>query len=178
MKAIIYAGIGLFSVASVYGVIDYYGAKKQGVLNNLYTGQAEETPPAATTKAATTTSFNNTAVDVDAPPVKVEKKAVAAKERKTKKQKRSIQFKSFSRGQILEEIPVSERVPVPQPASAVAAAPVAVPAPAPAEQLVEKPVAKEILAPKPKIDMEMFSRAPLKRKVKKAAAQPEKIKEQ
>ena len=34
MKAIIYAGIGLFSIASVYGVADYYNSKKTGNLKN------------------------------------------------------------------------------------------------------------------------------------------------
>lgn len=36
MKAIIYAGISLFSVASVYGVADYYQSEKRGTLKNLY----------------------------------------------------------------------------------------------------------------------------------------------
>ena len=36
MKAIIYAGIGLFSIASVYGVADYYKSKKNGELKKLY----------------------------------------------------------------------------------------------------------------------------------------------
>ena len=35
MKAIIYAGIGLFSIASVYGVADYYNSKKNGELKKL-----------------------------------------------------------------------------------------------------------------------------------------------
>ena len=36
MKAIIYAGIGLFSAATVYGVVDYYGTKKTGTLDKMY----------------------------------------------------------------------------------------------------------------------------------------------
>lgn len=36
MKAIIYTGISLFSIASVYGINDYYQAQKKGVLDNLY----------------------------------------------------------------------------------------------------------------------------------------------
>lgn len=36
MKLIIYAGISLFSVASVYGVADYYQTEKSGTLKNLY----------------------------------------------------------------------------------------------------------------------------------------------
>lgn len=36
MKVIIYAGLSLFSVASVYGVADYYQSEKKGTLKNLY----------------------------------------------------------------------------------------------------------------------------------------------
>ena len=45
MKAIIYAGIGLFSVATVYGVSDYYNSKKNGELKKLYV--EEKLPPQA-----------------------------------------------------------------------------------------------------------------------------------
>ena len=44
MKAIIYAGISLFSVATVYGVVDYYSSQKRGTLDKLY---KEEDVPAA-----------------------------------------------------------------------------------------------------------------------------------
>jgi hypothetical protein len=43
MKAIIYAGIGLFSAASVYGVADFYQTSKSGVLKTLY--KEESAPP-------------------------------------------------------------------------------------------------------------------------------------
>ena len=42
MKAIIYAGLGLFSVATVYGVVDYYNSQKKGTLDNLYKEPEEE----------------------------------------------------------------------------------------------------------------------------------------
>ena len=50
MKAIIYAGIGLFSAASIYGVADYYQSEEKGVLKNLY----KDVPAIKETKAAET----------------------------------------------------------------------------------------------------------------------------
>lgn len=47
MKAIIYAGIGLFSAASIYGVPDYYHSEEKGVLKNLY----KDAPAIKETKA-------------------------------------------------------------------------------------------------------------------------------
>jgi hypothetical protein len=177
MKAIIYAGIGLFSVASVYGVIDYYGAKKQGVFNNLYTEKAEPAVAAANNPA--TTAVLKTTI-ADAPLAAVEKKVLTAKEKKAKKMKRTINFKSFSRGEIIEEMPVTEPAPIsiPKPVTVAMAEPVPAPVAAPAEQPVEKPAVKEEPAQRPKIDMRMFSRSPLKRQVKKEKALPEKTKEQ
>jgi len=40
MKAIIYAGVGLLTAASVYGVVNYYHAKKEGTFNHLYKDEA------------------------------------------------------------------------------------------------------------------------------------------
>jgi hypothetical protein len=179
MKAVIYAGIGLFSAASVYGVIDYYGAKKQGVLNNLYTEEAEETPPAvaAANNPATTAVLKTTVTN--APLAAVEKKVVAAKEKKAKKQKRTITLKSFSRGEIIEEMPVTAIDKMLTPKPLIVAAPAVEPAVVPAEPpvAVEKPVAKELPAKRPEVSMSMFSRGSLKKRVKKSA-EPEKIKEQ
>jgi hypothetical protein len=181
MKAIIYAGIGLFSVASVYGVIDYYGAKKQGVFNKLYTEEAEETlPDVAAANNTATTAVLKTAV-ADAPLAAVEKKVVTAKEKKAKKMKRTINFKSFSRGEIVEEMPLADidKIPTAAPKPLIVAEPVAAPAVVTAETPVEveKPVAKELPAKRPEVNMSMFSRGSLKKRVKKTAA-PEKIKEQ
>ncbi len=36
MKTIIYAGLGLFSIASLYGIKDYYHTKNNGRLSKLY----------------------------------------------------------------------------------------------------------------------------------------------
>jgi hypothetical protein len=179
MKAIIYAGIGLFSAASVYGVIDYYGAKKQGVFTNLYAEEAEEKLPAvkAANNTATTALLKTTVAD--APLAAVEKKVVAAKEKKPKKMKRTISFKSFSRGAIVEEMPVAviDKKPLLMPLTVAAPAvePAAVAVETPVG--VEKPAAKEIPAKRPEVSMSMFSRGSLKKRVKKSA-EPEKIKEQ
>jgi hypothetical protein len=179
MKAIIYAGIGLFSVASVYGVIDYYGAKKQGVFANLYTEEAEDKLPAvAANNPATTALLKKT--PIAEPAAAVEKKTVAPKEKKIKKVKRTINLKSFSRGEIVEEMPLADinKIPVAAPKPLIVAEPVAtlavVTAEAPVE--VEKPAAKELPAKRPEVSMSMFSRGSLKKRVKKTA-EPEKIKE-
>ncbi len=179
MKAIIYAGIGLFSVATVYGVIDYYGAKKQGVFTNLYTEEAEVHQPAvaAANNPATTALLKKAAAAE--PVAAVEKKVVAAKEKKTKKMKRTINLKSFSRGEIVEEMPVADidKIPVAAPKPLTVAEPVADPAVADTPAEIEKPVAKELPAKRPEVSMSMFSRGSLKKRVKKTA-EPEKIKEQ
>lgn len=44
MKSIIYISIGLFSVASVYGIADYYKSNKNGIVQQLY----QETVPTPT----------------------------------------------------------------------------------------------------------------------------------
>jgi hypothetical protein len=181
MKAIIYAGIGLFSAATVYGVVDYYGAKKQGVLKNLYAEEAEEPlPPVAAANNPATTAVLKTK-DVDAPLAAVEKKVVTVKEKKAKKLKRTITFKSFSRGAIMEEVPVTaaDKIPELNPKPGITAEPVAAPAVVTAETAVEveKPVAKELPAKRPEVNMSMFSRGSLKKRVKKSA-EPEKIKQQ
>jgi hypothetical protein len=169
MKAIIYAGIGLFSVASVYGVIDYYGAKKQGVLNNLY---KEDAPDAAidakeTTKKATAVLSN--AVAANTPAVAVAK-APAVKKKKAKKEIRYVKFSDFSRGAII-------RMPTPVPKPAVTAAAVEITASTSAEKveeeketIIEQPVKRE------PVNLKMFSRAPLKKKIRKEV--PEKVTQQ
>ncbi len=158
MKAIIYAGIGLFSVATVYGVADYYSSKKNGDLDKLYT-EEEATVAAPKTEEKTTTVI----------PVAVAKEVVAeakkevAKEKTDKKLKKSIKairMENFSRARIPEE-PVVEEIKEE-------------PVKKPEEKVVEKTDEKEITveAEKPvvekKITLDMFSRAPLK-KMKRSA---------
>ena len=108
MKAIIYAGIGLFSVATVYGVSDYYNSKKNGELKKLYV--EEKLPPPAPAEEEKT---------VEIIPVKnvetaaTETKAVKTKVRsskKVKKVKKTIRFENFSRGRIKEPVVMEEKI--------------------------------------------------------------------
>jgi len=99
MKAIIYAGIGLFSAASVYGVVDYYNTKSKGTLDKMYKEEAQVTeskeeitkislPPAEVKKETTIT---NTTV----------KAGTSKKTKKFKQPIRTVKFSDFSRGRIL-----------------------------------------------------------------------------
>lgn len=108
MKAIIYAGIGLFSVASVYGVADYYSSKKNGELKKLYV--EEKLPPPTTTVEEKT---------VEVIPVKnventpTETKVVKAKTKspkKVRKVKKTIRFENFSRGRIKEPMVIEDKI--------------------------------------------------------------------
>ncbi|UEG50440.1 hypothetical protein LK994_02985 [Ferruginibacter lapsinanis] len=117
MKAIIYAGISLFSVASVYGVADYYQTEKKGTLKNLY----KETEPSTLKNAERTitteeysrgkieepTSLNEETSSVSKPvslaEVKEKKKEPAAKKstRATKTvNNRKINLENFSRAKL------------------------------------------------------------------------------
>ncbi|MGG9970489.1 hypothetical protein ACQ33O_01745 [Ferruginibacter sp. SUN002] len=112
MKAIIYAGIGLFAVASVYGVADYYQSKKQGLFLNLYKepvnpiaeedertinaddySRGEISEPSLAKKLVVTTN-SKTAANT-----KAVKKKKAIKTSKAIK-KRNISFDKFSRAKL------------------------------------------------------------------------------
>lgn len=108
MKAIIYAGIGLFSIASVYGVADYYKSKKSGELKKLY---VEEKVPVLVPAAEEKT--------VEAIPVKngeattAETKVVTAKvksPKKVKKVEKVLRFENFSRARIPEPVVIEDTV--------------------------------------------------------------------
>jgi hypothetical protein len=105
MKAIIYAGIGLFSIASVYGVADYYISNKNGSLDKLY---KEEEPIQVLGKITIITPFEETTI----------KKAVEKKDAgdivKVIENKKSKRFSldDFSRARI-PELVVDERIELP-----------------------------------------------------------------
>lgn len=148
MKAIIYAGIGLFSVATVYGVADYYTSQKKGELNKLYV--EEEIPKVAPQVEEKTTPLL---------PVKsvetAEIKPVATKVKSKKNGKstrKEIKFENFSRARIPEPVVIEEikQEPVKKQEEIVPEKP----APAPIEKISER-----------KISLDMYSRAPLKRRV-------------
>lgn len=150
MKAIIYAGIGLFSVATVYGVADYYSSQKKGTLDKLYA--EEETPVAAKVEGETTTVLpvKNTAAEV------VENKTATTKLKSKKNMqhnRKEIKFENFSRARIPEPVAIEEIKP--EPVKNQEEIIPEKPAPAPIEKLTER-----------KLSLDMYSRAPLKRPVK------------
>jgi hypothetical protein len=102
MKAIIYAGIGLFSVATVYGVADYYSSQKKGTLQQLYKETDEEevvSEKTGITKKELSTVDLTTASKVA---TAVIKKTAGSK--KVLKPKRTIRLEEFSRGRIEEPV--------------------------------------------------------------------------
>lgn len=147
MKAIIYAGIGLFSVATVYGVADYYTSQKKGELNKLYV--EEETPVAAKVEEKTTALLpvkNVETVEIKPVTTKVKSKKSGKNTRK------EIKFENFSRARIPEPVIIEDikQEPVKKQEEIIPEKIVA----APVEKVTER-----------KISLDMYSRAPLKRRV-------------
>lgn len=97
MKAIIYAGIGLFSVATVYGLADYYGSTKKGTMEKLYV--EKEAQPASEIEEIKTAVIPVAEIEAE----KTEPAKVTAKVKSTKKVKRTskkLNLKEFSRARI------------------------------------------------------------------------------
>jgi uncharacterized protein (DUF169 family) len=108
MKAIIYAGIGLFSIASVYGVADYYNSKKTGELKKLY---VEEKIPVVVPAAAEKTTEAIPVKNVETTPA--ETKVVTAKvksPKKIKKVEKKLRFEDFSRARIPEPVVMEDTI--------------------------------------------------------------------
>ena len=150
MKAIIYAGIGLFSVASVYGVADYYSTQKKGTLDKMY---QEDVVAEQDTKSVIT--------QVDMPLKKDELNSAVDKNifvavkvsKKIKTQKRTIKMEDFSRGRIDEPMPLELLKPVK----------------VNEERITEKKAVTETYTPvistkepERKLSLQMFSWAPLR----------------
>lgn len=159
MKAIIYAGIGLFSAASVYGVVDYLATEKKGKLKNLYQDKPEVVETITTAPEIKTTGNE-----------KKERAAITTAEKKKvirKKKKaitKTISLDDFSRARIPEEYITEEVKPVALSEVKVLikneeVKPVA-------EITVEnvKPAKTKAAKPERRIRLDMFSRAPLKSK--------------
>jgi hypothetical protein len=108
MKAIIYAGIGLFSVASVYGVADYYSSSKKGELKKLYV-EEKLPPPAPVEEEKTVEVVPAKNTETSAAETKVVKAKVKSP-KKVKKIKKTIRFENFSRGRIKEPVVLEEKV--------------------------------------------------------------------
>ena len=155
MKAIIYAGIGLFSVATVYGLADYYSSQKKGTLSKLYAEDEVSTPAAIEEKTTTVLPVKNVEMETEKiKTVNVKTKSI----KKAKESKRKISMKNFSRARIPEDVlvekikeePVKEaEVIIPEKITVV-----------PAEKVVVKEDDSER-----KISLDMYSRAPLKKRV-------------
>lgn len=110
MKAIIYAGIGLFSAASVYGVVDYYNTKNKGTLDKIYKEDVVPATPAAAPAStvalpeAATKTVSNTSAGVA--------KATTKKTRAAKRSVKNFKFSEFSRGRIEPPVIIEETTPV------------------------------------------------------------------
>lgn len=169
MKAIIYAGIGLFSVASVYGVADYYSTQKKGTLDKIYQEEVVTEP-----------DIKSGITKVDMPLKKDELNltneknifAVAKAPKKIKAQKRTIKMEDFSRGRIVEPMPLELLKPV----EMIKAIPVKVNE----ERITEKKALTESYTPmistkepERKLTLQMFSRAPLRYPSKNKLAKKE-----
>ena len=101
MKLIIYAGIGLFSAASIYGVADYFVSSKNGIINKLYKEEGTlESKPLVVNK----TLNQEIPVDQETGINKVAAKRTVLKEQRTKIPKfnglLNVKLDNFSRGKI------------------------------------------------------------------------------
>ena len=143
MKALIYAGIGLFSVASVYGIADYYQSQKKGTLSSLYKEDDEPIEIKKTTADIVplpVSTKNNEEISI---PVN---KTKSVKANRTVTVPRKISMDDFSRGRIPDPLKIEIKPEVVKPVKAVE------------EKLSE--------ASGRTLSLEMFSRAPLKKRVK------------
>lgn len=106
MKAIIYAGISLFSVASVYGVVDFYYTQKTGTLNNLY--KEDDLPvPKRTQNDTVSVHEKNDSVQTEVPVLDktmLTSDNIHISKSGKQKVKRTIRMEEFSRGKIKEPI--------------------------------------------------------------------------
>lgn len=161
MKAIIYAGIGLFSAATVYGVADYYNSRKKGELDKLYA--EKEAAPAPPTAEKTTATLPVNYVE----PGDAEAKSVIANVKPVKKykeSKRKIKMEDFSRARIPEEMVQDDKVKE-EPLKKDALIKTEAKTPEQAGKGKVEEEEEEVM--ERKISLEKFSRAPLKRSEKK-----------
>ena len=103
MKAIIYAGITLFSAAGIYGVTDYYSTKSTGGLNSIYIEETVvpdiKTEPPTAASPAPAPLKKETAVTEEVP-----KNNATGKVKKIKINNRVIRLEDFSRGRIVRKV--------------------------------------------------------------------------
>lgn len=103
MKAIIFAGIGLFAAATIYGITDFAADKKKGTIDKLY--KEEPAPATAAAEANETATVPVAAVEEkkQATTTAPVKKATARKKATQFKapEIREIRLSEFSRGRII-----------------------------------------------------------------------------
>lgn len=108
MKAIIYAGIGLFSAATVYGLADYYNSREKGIFKKLYV--EEKTPAMTPVRQAKTAEViivkNEEISPVETKPVSVKVKSP----KKIKRVEKTLRFENFSRARIPEPLVIEDSV--------------------------------------------------------------------
>ena len=104
MKTMIYAGIVLFSAASIYGVADYYNSQKNGILDNLY--KEEDVPITAPNNHSN--SVTSTKSLPDEKPLILPAKMSDDPKKIKQKAKRTIRLEEYSRGRIEEPLPVEQ----------------------------------------------------------------------
>ncbi len=123
MKVIIYAGIGLFSTASIFGVADYCHSENKGELKNLYTESSNLKPQNSIagikekeinledySRAKIEESMENINEENSFPNTKlIEKPTVAVSKKKNYKRKiHKIKLSDFSRSRLV----INEKNPV------------------------------------------------------------------
>ena len=165
MKAIIYAGIGLFSAATIYGMTDYYSTQKKGTLDKLYKEEEEVMPVTTEKKLLNTNAVQVNSIEANSTKNKVLLKAI----KKTRQPKRTIRLEEFSRGRIVEPMPVEVVKPVQsqtiEEPKKKETPPVIDPATISVTEIVKPAVVKK--DPERRLSLDMFSRAPLRDPLKK-----------
>lgn len=157
MKALIYAGIGLFSVASVYGIADYYQSQKKGTIDRLYRDEEEKQQVVPVNQKDEVIPEIKKETSSLVAPVKISGTVKSAM--KTKAVKRKIRFDDFSRGRIEQPVTIAEVIDdIPKEVITIK----------PEEEKIVKPAEEKVaVEPERRISLEQFSRAPLKKKVVK-----------
>jgi hypothetical protein len=113
MKAIIYAGISLFSVATVYGVVDYYNSNKTGKIDTLYEEkEVSEIPVSVQEQSNVVIPVKN--IETLAVKQKIETEKTKP-QKKINKSTKKINFSDFSRARIpIREIRIDSSFEAPK----------------------------------------------------------------
>ena len=161
MKAIIYAGTGLITMATMFGLADYFNSKKTGQLDHLYKEEAAPLEAVNSQPSVTVPLATNLTADLPAA-YPVASVTMAKKAGKRKQQKRTIRLQEFSRARIIEPIREDQILPEIKKED-------------PAKGMESKPAEEKIngngqpdkaLKPERRISLNMFSRAPLRIPIK------------